>query len=135
MEQNKKDSRALIGQKAIVLNNDDILILKRGDQDWMPRPNGLDMPGGGLESMEDPVEGIIREIKEETGLEVSDVRPFYVKHYNENGQYVIMIVYKALATSNDIKLSKEHSAYFWMTKDEALNSELPIDFKEFIKSL
>jgi 8-oxo-dGTP diphosphatase len=54
-----------IGVFAIILNKDDeILICHRRDYDlW-------NLPGGGLEKNETPEKGVIREVKEETGLNV-----------------------------------------------------------------
>lgn len=50
---------------------------------WHPKVCGLLPPGGHIEANEDPVEAVLREIKEETGLEVevvSSVLPLDVKY-------------------------------------------------------
>ena len=44
---------------------------------YNPKRNGWEMPGGKLEEMETPLEGVIREYREECGfeLQVLDCRP------------------------------------------------------------
>ena len=59
-----------ISIKGIVIDDEGRILLSRED-------NGKwEMLGGGLEHGEDPVAGLIREIKEEAGLEVTFVSPY-----------------------------------------------------------
>jgi|APEBP8051072433_1049376.scaffolds.fasta_scaffold10703_2 8-oxo-dGTP diphosphatase len=44
-----------------------------------PQFKGYDLPGGGVELGEDPSDAVIREVKEETGLDVADPRIIEVK--------------------------------------------------------
>ena len=60
--------------KAIVIYHQKILILKR----VRPSSDGLgywELPGGGLEYGETPHEALIRELKEETGLDIKIIKP------------------------------------------------------------
>jgi 8-oxo-dGTP diphosphatase len=58
-----------VSVKGIVIDDQGRILLSREDNDtW-------DMLGGGLDHDENPIEGLRREIKEETGLEVSHVSP------------------------------------------------------------
>ena len=62
--------------KAIVIYHQKILILKR----VRPSSDGLgywELPGGGLEYGETPHEALIRELKEETGLDIKIIKPVY----------------------------------------------------------
>jgi len=63
-----EEIRFHITVKGIVIYNDQVLILKR----VRPSSDGLgywEMPGGGLEYGETPHLALIRELKEETGLD------------------------------------------------------------------
>lgn len=125
---------ALIAQKAVVLNSSgEVLLLKRSEK--TSRAGGWDFPGGGLENGEDPVEGIRREILEETRLEVADVRPVFATSFNEDADFVVMIGYRTYTKSDDVVLNWEHNEYKWVTMEEALNSELPDLLKTIIKQI
>ena len=91
-------TKAAISLKAVVINNKgEVLILKRSDNDYN-RPNGLDLVGGGLDENEDPTEGLIREISEETGLKVEEIKPIDVISMKENdGCFVVMIAFQVKA--------------------------------------
>jgi 8-oxo-dGTP diphosphatase len=39
-------------------------------------PGTLHIPGGGLEENETPEQGVVREVREEVGIEIQNVRPF-----------------------------------------------------------
>src|SRR6266568_4306337 len=53
-----------IGVYALIFNGESILLAHRRDIDWW------NLPGGGMEAGETVDEAIIREVREETGLEV-----------------------------------------------------------------
>ncbi|PVZ71807.1 NUDIX domain-containing protein [Pelagibaculum spongiae] len=57
--------------RAIVLRDSDILLL------FTERYHDYSLPGGGIDEGEDEVEGLIRELKEETGAQgICNVQPF-----------------------------------------------------------
>lgn len=128
--------KAAISIKAVVLNKEGkILILQRPENDYS-RPLGWDLIGGGLDEFEDPTNGVKREIKEETNLEVTDVQPISTASFKEkDGCFSVMIGFKALAVNEDIKLSDEHVAFKWLTPEELLESEIPDTYKDFVKAI
>src|SRR6185295_17080859 len=67
-----------------VINGDDVLLLKRAPHKrvFPGRYNGV---GGHLERDEDPHAGAIREIREETGLEIGDVSLRGITHVDPGG--------------------------------------------------
>lgn len=127
-----KKSYFLIGQKAIITNEkNEILLLRRSNK--TPSPGRWDFVGGGLDSGEDPVEGIKREIREEAGLAVSEITPLILESHKENIDHVVLIFYKAKSKSNKVKLSWEHDEYAWVSKKQALAMKLPPKMNEIIK--
>jgi 8-oxo-dGTP diphosphatase len=123
----------LIAQKAIVLNSkNELLLMKRSEKSG--RGGGWDFCGGGLDENEDPIWGIAREIKEESGLEVVDIQPIAVTSFNEEDS-VVMIGYKARAVTEDVVLSWEHDEYKWVSKEETKQMDLPEFFKKMIASI
>lgn len=84
--------KAALALKAIILNDEEkILVLQRPKNDYS-RPLGLDLVRGGLEAYENPESGLRREIKEETNLEVTDIRPIATESFKEeDGCFTVMI--------------------------------------------
>lgn len=62
-----------IGAKAAILIGDRLLVTLRDDRPDIPCPNMWDLPGGGREGDEAPEETMIRETREEVGLDLTGV--------------------------------------------------------------
>lgn len=100
------------------------------------RPNTWDFPGGDLDFGEEAISSMIREIKEETGLEVKDLKPFDVEsHVNKDGDFWITIGYTALAVSEKVVLSFEHDEFKWVTAEEFLELESAPKLRRFVENL
>jgi 8-oxo-dGTP diphosphatase len=101
---------------AIVRRGDDVLIMKRA----MGAMSGAwYFPGGGLELDESPEDGVRREIREETGLEVDDLRLFKVWHYlqGESTPAVGISFTCAVPPGTEPSINEEHSAHRWVPPD------------------
>ena len=110
------DTRALftVGSFAIIFDDDGkILLSHRRDMDaW-------NLPGGGLEIGELPTECVIREVREETGLEVVTER--LVGVYGKPGRNELVFAFVCRVTGGELCISSEsdENCYF---KPEALPS-------------
>jgi 8-oxo-dGTP diphosphatase len=105
-----------VPQKALIKNGDKFLIVKRSSTS-KTYPNHWDLPGGKLEHGENPTEGLVREVKEETSLKIKVLEPIF--SYLETIIYpAYVIVYHGEILSGKIKLSHEHSEYKWVTEQE-----------------
>lgn len=109
-------------QKAIIRKDDKYLILLRSPKS-NPFPEHWDFPGGKLESGESPSDGIIREAKEETRLDIIPDRVVFEYEMTINNRPVKFFVYSIKSFSGQVALSYEHSAFKWATKDEILALE------------
>ncbi|MDQ5927910.1 MAG: nucleoside triphosphatase [Patescibacteria group bacterium] len=109
--------KGLIVHTVIANDRGEVLILQRSKHDDV-LPGYWDIPGGTLEDGEDPAEGAIRETKEETGLDVSDVRLFFQKSNvdtSKNKQF-ITLVFHARTSATDVTVSPEdHDTYAWIS--------------------
>ncbi len=123
----------IVGQKAIITREDDaFLLLKRSDK--CSAGGQWSLPGGALEGKEDPYEGIEREIMEETRLNVTHLKPYYVVSTTKNtDQYVIIIGYTGTYASGIVTLNWEHDEYAWVTKEQALTYNCTPHGKIFIE--
>ena len=101
-----------------VLRGDRFLTLVRGPG----RGEGFHyLPGGLVERGEDPEAAAIRETKEETGLDVRDVRLLRVWTFpTPEGWDTVHATYVGWSDEGDVQISDEHTGHEWADLDEYL---------------
>ena len=83
---------------------------------------GIIFPGGHVEEHEPIVDSVIREIKEETGLDIKNPVLCGVKDWiNEDGSRYVVFLFRADQFSGKLASSSEGQV-FWMEKDQVLKS-------------
>ena len=103
-----------IAVKAFIVKENKLLIVKRSKQD-IQKPNLWEIPGGRLNPGEDPFIGIIREIREETGLYIKPILPMSINHFERDDKQIItMIVSFCKPIGGRKKISHEHSDMKWV---------------------
>ena len=121
-----------IGVKGIIKRaNGDILIIKRSENDEY-YPGIWETVGGGMDNESTPQEALIREIKEEVGIDVKIGEPFNVfPIIKDNGEKKIGITFLCEYLSGEINLSSEHSEYTWIDPATFRNyKSMPSLYKE-----
>ena len=89
--------------------------------------SGYAFPGGHIEEGESLVESVIREIKEETGLTISNPQLAAVKNWQlEDGTRYIVFCYKATEFTGQLR-SSEEGEVSWVEKDQLEKLELSYD--------
>ena len=124
-EDNKVDfAKSILTVKAVILRDDGkILLLKRSKGKFNPKK--WDLPGGTLEKGETLGEALLREIEEETGLEVKmgeiiGTAEFSKesKNFDEEKRGLRYLTY--YSGDSEVELSREHQDHKWLSFDEAL---------------
>ena len=108
----------LVAVNAFLLKNNKFLLLKRNDPPLIWGP-----PGGKLEVNEDPIVGLKRETKEETGLEIEVIMPVTTWFGEFNKKKIFAVDYLCYYKSGKIKLSAEHNSYKWLSLHDLKNNE------------
>ena len=107
---------------------DQILLLHRQNNESQGNKWGI--PGGKVEKNETPLQAVIRETKEETGIDISNqaietLKTVYVE-YNESNHFV----YHAFRTQlqgdpGAVRINfDEHKGFTWVKPDDALKMDL-----------
>ena len=108
--------KGLIIHTAIYSNDRKVLIIKRSKANDV-LPEYWDIPGGTLEDGEDPAIGAIREAKEETNLDINNLRLFF-KYSNvdaiKNKQFVTLVFAAKYPDGEVILNPEEHEEYAWI---------------------
>lgn len=126
----EKISKVILSNMCMVYHNDEILVMNRIKSDWP----GLTFPGGHVEDNETIEESVIREIKEETNLDINDVKLVGIIEWDiiKNIRY-IGFLYKTSSFKGEISSSKEGEV-FWIKRNELNNYVLSLDFKEMCEN-
>lgn len=109
-----------------IINKDEKLLLLKSYK-W---PEQFGVPGGHLELGERIEDAVKREAKEETGLDVFDLRFLCFQEFIYDPSFwkqrhYIFFDYVCKSDSMDVLLNNEAESYIWVSLDDALN--LPID--------
>lgn len=112
----------------LVEDGDRILLQNRVKKDW----RGYTLPGGHVEPGESFVDTVIREMKEETGLTVTDPRLAGVKQFPiENGRYIVLL-FKAIRWTGEL-VSSEEGQMEWVEYGKLSEINTVDDLEELLK--
>jgi len=111
-----EDLSCFVGLKAFILKDGKVLVLHDPQM-------GPDLPGGKIQEGEtDLTETIRREVREETGLEISVGNPFFswmftiplhIKHRHA-GKKIFTLAFLCTYVSGEVTLSSEHDSFTWV---------------------
>jgi 8-oxo-dGTP diphosphatase len=110
VDQNRQHSVSVAG---VVVDQDGraLLIRRRDNAHW-------EAPGGVLELEESIEDGVRREVKEETGLDVKPVALTGV--YKNMARGIVALVFRCAAVSGELTTNDEVTAFRWATPEEII---------------
>ena len=117
----------------MVINRDGrrVLIQERTDKKW----SGYAFPGGHVEEGESLTGAVIREVYEETGLTVSDLRLCGVKDWYEQdkGRRYLVLLYQAFNYQGELLEETEEGKVFWADLADLPREKMAGSFLETLK--
>ena len=122
-----------VGVKALLKNGDRYLLIKRSAEKYPEVTNLWDIVGGRIKSGQLLMSELEREVREETGLQISKARLIAAQDILKNGMHVVRLTYVADSSGDKVELSDEHDEARWLSEDEIRNME-GVDryFKELV---
>jgi 8-oxo-dGTP pyrophosphatase MutT (NUDIX family) len=112
MSSQAKQQRVTVA--AFILRQDGMFLVGERSPDEEFLPGRIEPLGGGSNWGEAPVDALIREVREESGLEVAVDVPLSIITYTEQGVHCVMIVFLCTPIGDGTPIpSSEHSQLFW----------------------
>lgn len=110
-------------------DNGNILVQDRKDPDWP----GICFPGGHVEPGESFVHSAIREVKEETGLDIENPILCGTKQFQtRRGERYVVLFYKTNRFSGELTSSDEGEV-FWVPRKDLQKYQLVPDFMDMVR--
>ena len=126
----------LVSAKTIIFRDDGKFLTLRRTETAPHHPLGWDFPGGIIDEGETIEDGVIREIKEEAGIEITDLNLLgLTSRILDSGKLYIPVMYAANAKSENITLSYEHDQFRWVTSGEFLKLGAAKKLKDAVEKL
>ncbi len=129
MKLSGKEKVELTNMCMIYDNNGNILVQDKIGRSW----GGVTFPGGHIEHDESFNDSVIREIKEETGLDIKNLKLCGIKHWkmSKTSRYIVLL-YKTNDFSGTLH-SSEEGKVFWIKKEDLKNYKLADGFEDMFK--
>ena len=108
-----------------------VLVQDRTDPAW----HGITFPGGHVEPGESFLESAIREVKEETGLTVSDLRLCGIVNWEDTeiGERYVVLLYRTSHFCGELLPETEEGKVFWVPKEQLAKMELCPNFDMYLQ--
>ena len=125
-----RQESCILTNMCMVYDGDRILVEERVDPEWP----GITFPGGHVEPGESFVDSVVREVYEETGLQIAKVRLCGVKQFTREdaGYRYIVLLFKTDTYSGELRSSSE-GRVFWIPRGELESCELADGFPAMLK--
>ena len=120
----------ILTNMCMIFDGENLLVQDRLNPNWP----GITFPGGHVEPKESFVRSVIREVKEETGLDIADVRLCGIKQFtHRSGDYRYIVLFYKTSTFSGKLTPSEEGKVFWVRRSELDNYTLAEGFAEMLE--
>ena len=124
-----------VSQKILLRNQEKKILIVRRSSTHPTKPHEWDLPGGHVEEGENLKEQILRELREETGIAISELKIIGAESAHTNdGEYVVQIAYAGEVGHEEVTLSYEHDEFKWVTPAEFVTEISNDRFRRFLEA-
>jgi 8-oxo-dGTP diphosphatase len=131
--------KLFVGMKAVIVQDGKVLILREAEYDEGTNAGKWDVPGGRINPEEPFMEGLRREVREESGLEIEplEIWGIFETFPTIKGEscHIIRIYHLCRPVTADIQLSGDHSEYAWLDPKDIHTKEFVSDIVEMIEKV
>ena len=121
--------KAILTTACMIYDDNKILLQKVSKGDW----NGLFFPGGHVELGESFVKAAIREVKEETGLTITNPQLCGIKQFpTDNDERYVVLLYKTNEFSGELTSSDE-GEMLWVNREDLTDLQVAEGLYETLK--
>ena len=114
----------------LIQDGNRLLLQNRVKEDW----KGYTFPGGHVEAGESFVDAVVREMKEETGLDILNPRLVGIKQFPIAGGRYIVLLFKATEFEGTV-VSSDEGEMEWIDIDRLSEVNVVEDFHDLMKVL
>lgn len=112
----------------MICDKNKVLVIDRKKNDWP----GITFPGGHVELGESFTDAMIREIQEETGLNIHSPQLCGIKDWYENDCRYVVLFYKTSCFDGELRSSEEGEVH-WEDIGNLPNLKLSLDMEDMLR--
>ena len=112
----------------MISDGNKVVVIDRKKKDWP----GVTFPGGHVELGESFSDAVIREVKEETGLDIYSPQLCGIKDWVENECRYVVLFYKTYRFDGVLQSSNEGEVW-WAEMDQLTSLKLSLDMQDMIR--
>lgn len=124
----ERTERVELTNMCMIRDGGRVVVIDRKKKDWP----GITFPGGHVEAGESFADAIIREVREETGLEICSPQLCGIKDWTENGCRYVVLLYQATRFSGELASSEEGEVR-WEDLERLPSLKLSLDMQDMLR--